>query len=358
MKNVFILIGFVVSTLSCIPVRSVAEPNEAVITLERTTCYGSCPSYKISIRKNGDINFEGKQYVRVKGSANSKIEPAAVDALIKEFMKIDYFSLEDEYTRIKNRDGTVSIVTDLPTTITSINHSGKHKEIVDYVGAPPQLRELERTIDRVANTKRWVSIDAETLHEKCRHGWNVNGKEARGLFKLAASAGDAGVVRAFIEEGANVKKPVNSGPLFAVARGREVFELLISAGAEINGQPGNLLPPILRAAKLGETDSLTVLLKAGARVDIEDSDGTTALMMAAESGVPASVKLLLSAGADPSKKDRFGETALDYARHAEEQNAAEETHPGPFGGPIPDFRMKFEEIKRLLASPQHSKVPD
>ena len=166
-------------------------------------------------------------------------------------------------------------------------------------------------------------------------------------------------VRAFIDGGANVKRPVGSTSLLQVARGKEVFEALISAGADVNGRPrrGNLYPPILRAAELGDPDSIEVFIQAGATVDIESSDGTTALMEAAESGVPASVKLLLSAGADATKKDKHGETALDYARHSEERNAQEEARPGPFSVPIPDFRAKFEEIRKLLASSQQGQAP-
>jgi hypothetical protein len=165
------------------------------------------------------------------------------------------------------------------------------------------------------------------------------------------------VVRAFIAGGANVKNPVAGISLLQVARGKDVFEALISAGADVNGKPGNnLYPPILWAAELGDTDSLTMLIKAGAKVNSKSSDGTTALMVAAESGVPQSVKLLLSAGADAAQKDKDGETALDYARHAEERNADEEAHPGPFSGPIPEFRAKFEDIKKLLASSQQRRM--
>jgi len=114
---------------------------------------------------------------------------------------------------------------------------------------------------------------------------------------------------------------------------------------------------MLRAAELGETDSIAVLLKANAKVDSTDSSGTTALMIAARSGVPASVKLLLSAGADATEKIKSGETALDYARYGEERNAIEEVHPGPYSGPIPDFRAKFAEVKRLLASSQQQHMP-
>jgi hypothetical protein len=329
------------------------QARESVVTLERTTCFGTCPSYKLTILGDGTVNFEGREFVRIKGKAQSKIDPASVESLVKEFNDIDYFALEDEYITIKNADGSETSVTDLPTTITTFTFAGKQKKVIDYIGAPKRLVELEDDIDKVVNSKRWVSIDAETVREKCRHGWDVNGKEGRELLVHASRAGDADVVRAFIAGGANVKKPVDGISLLQVARGKEVFEALISAGADVNGKPGNnLYPPILWAAELGETDSLAILIKAGAKVNSKSSEGATALMMAAGSGVPASVRLLLSAGADPAQKDKDGETALDYARHAEQRIADEEAHPGLFSSPMQEFRAKFEEIKKLLTASQ------
>src|SRR5271154_6199053 len=272
-----------------------ATSRRSVVTLERTTCLGTCPSYKLMIFGDGTVNFEGRRFVRVKGPAQSKISPALVESLIKDFIDINYFDLRDDYITIKNPDGTESFVTDLPTTITSLTLAGKHKRVVDYVGAPNRLRELENRIDSVVNSKRWVSIDSETVREKCRHGWDVNGREGRNLLVDAARAGDLDVVRAFIEGGANVKSSIDSISLLQIARGKEVFETLILAGADVNGKPGGILyPPILRAAELGETDSIALFIRVGAKVDNESSNGATASMMAAESGVPASVELLLS----------------------------------------------------------------
>lgn len=347
----YIVLAFAVCSSALCLTSLAAEPSDTVITLERTTCYGTCPSYTLSILKDGTVNYIGREYVRVKGTAQWKVDPAVVDSLVREFIKIDYFSLDDRYTRIKNADGTFSEATgDSPTTITSVNFSGKHKEIVNNEGAPTKLRDLERAIDEAVNSKKWVSVDAETVHQKCSQGWNINGKEAQGLFLDAVSKGDADVVRAFIEEGADVKKPIDS--ILCFARGKEVFILLIAAGADPNGRPVyGLYPPLLRAATLGEPDSIGVLLKAGARVDIESSDGTTALMMAARSGVPDSVKLLIAAGANPAKKNASGWMAMDFARNGEE------IYPGPYGPP-PDFRASFEEIRRLLASTQKTKSPD
>jgi len=82
------------------------------------------------------VTLEGREFVRIKGTAHSEIHPASVQSLIQEFIGIDYFDLKDEYTSIKNPDGTESFVTDLPTAITSLSLGGKQKRIVDYVGAP------------------------------------------------------------------------------------------------------------------------------------------------------------------------------------------------------------------------------
>jgi Domain of unknown function (DUF6438)/Ankyrin repeats (3 copies) len=357
----YIVLTFAVC-LSALRLTSLAaEPTETVITLERTTCYGTCPSYTVAILKDGTVNYFGREYVRVKGAAQWKVDPAMIDSLVKEFIKIDYFSLDDGYTGIKKPDGTFSQVTgDLPTTITSLSLSGKHKEIVDNLEAraPTKLRDLEHAIDDAVNSKKWVSIDAETVHQKCNQGWDINGREAQALLLDAMSTGDADVVRAFIEEGADVKKPILS-PILCFARGKEIFELLIAAGADPNGQPiENLYAPLLNAANLREPDSIAVLLKAGARVDAASADGTTALMVAARSGVPASVKLLLAAGANPAKKNELGWTAMDFARSGEESDARIEKYLGPFGEPPPDFRANFEEIRKLLAPTQNSKGPD
>jgi hypothetical protein len=116
-----------------------AQARETVVTLERTTCFGTCPSYKLTILADGTVNFEGREFVHIKGKAHSKVDPASVEWLVKEFIDINYFALEDEYQTIKNPDGTETSFTDLPTTITTLTFAGKQKKIVDYIGAPERL---------------------------------------------------------------------------------------------------------------------------------------------------------------------------------------------------------------------------
>jgi hypothetical protein len=124
----------------------------AVITLERTVCFGRCPSYTLKIEGTGKVSYEGRDFVQVKGAQTSQIEAKAVKALVDEFFAIDYFALQDTFTEE---------VTDLPSTISSITVDGKRKQVYNYYGAPEKLTKLENRIDEVAGSAQWVKMGEE-----------------------------------------------------------------------------------------------------------------------------------------------------------------------------------------------------
>src|SRR5579862_9270632 len=69
-------------------------PSDTKIVLERTACFGSCPIYKLTISADGTVEFEGKDFVQVKGNAKGKISTDAVHQLVVAFDEIKYFSLD------------------------------------------------------------------------------------------------------------------------------------------------------------------------------------------------------------------------------------------------------------------------
>ncbi|MFC2069256.1 DUF6438 domain-containing protein [Chloroflexota bacterium] len=127
------------------------ELDEVKITLERTACFGTCPVYMLTINGDGMIIYEGKDFVKTKGSAKSNISQEKVEQLISEFEEVDYFSLNDKYTE--------RTITDAPSVITSITTNGKTKAIEHYHGdfsAPEKLNELEDRIDEIVNSEQWI----------------------------------------------------------------------------------------------------------------------------------------------------------------------------------------------------------
>jgi hypothetical protein len=129
-----------------------------VITLERTTCFGTCPAYKITIFDDGKVLFQGKDFVKQKGKAEGTITKAELDALRREFEQIDYLKLDDQYGM---GDKCPEGWTDYPSAITSFTTNGKTKTINHYLGCRglpilDQLTALEDKIDEVVKTKRWI----------------------------------------------------------------------------------------------------------------------------------------------------------------------------------------------------------
>jgi hypothetical protein len=131
-----------------------AQEDEAVITLERGACFGTCPIYRVSIYADGRVVYEGEDFVDLTGEQSSQIEPEMVDMLIASFDEAGYFEWNDEYTE--------QLVTDLPYITTSVTKDGVTKRIVRYSGdsnAPLLLPYLETWIDDAANTRQWTGAD-------------------------------------------------------------------------------------------------------------------------------------------------------------------------------------------------------
>ena len=152
-----IIIGISFISLSC-------SQNREVICLRRTACYGQCPIYCVTIFENGDVDYEGKEHVKVQGKLHFIIPKDSVDYLLKNIQAIQFFSLDDSYivritTKMNkggNVDTTAFYVTDLPSTYITVMIGSKKKTILDYYGAPSELRNLEVEIDRVTQTSRYI----------------------------------------------------------------------------------------------------------------------------------------------------------------------------------------------------------
>ena len=43
------------------------------VTLERTPCFGYCPSYKVTLKSDGTIIYEGKKFVQMMGTYKGEV---------------------------------------------------------------------------------------------------------------------------------------------------------------------------------------------------------------------------------------------------------------------------------------------
>jgi hypothetical protein len=158
------------------------------ITLERSACFGSCPDYAVTIKGDGQVVFSTPDsapsglsdlrnmfapYVLLPGRHEDRIDPTAVDALVQEFGKANFFYLRDRYE---------ADVTDNPTYVITIDTGRFRKQVIDYVGEsagmPESVTRLEDEIDRVAGTARWIRGADGLVDWLSRTGFEFRSRDA------------------------------------------------------------------------------------------------------------------------------------------------------------------------------------
>ena len=109
--------------------------KEKIISLERTACYGNCPIYRIEIYEDNSGIYHGKRFVKKIGYYDFRLTKSEVLNILQKADNIEFNKMKNEY---------VEAISDLPTTFICI----KEKKIKDYFGAPKELKELEKLIDK------------------------------------------------------------------------------------------------------------------------------------------------------------------------------------------------------------------
>jgi hypothetical protein len=218
------------------PAAGAQEPVR--ITLERTSCFGTCPVYTVTMRSDGSVSYEGTQHVRVPGKHSWKIDPAAVLALAREMEAAGFFEMKDEYT---------ASITDLPTILTTLTRGSRTKTVKDYFGGPPKLKEIEARIDAVSGARDYVRPGAELARRLHLLGWWATDDEAIAWMRRAVTSGDAETVTALLAAGADARAADSSGVTL-----------------------------VMRAAASGDPDTVRALLAGGGDPTARDQSGRNA----------------------------------------------------------------------------------
>ncbi len=107
-----------------------------IISINRGACFGTCPIYFISIFSDQSAIYHGKKFVEKIGEIEFKLSEEEINSILQKANKINYCQLEDEY---------FEHISDLPRTYVQIFD----KKVLDYYGAPKELKELEELIDNI-----------------------------------------------------------------------------------------------------------------------------------------------------------------------------------------------------------------
>ena len=112
---------------------------------EDLTC---CPVYSFTINGNGQVEYEGRMGVKVRGKKAHSVSAAQVEQLVEDFYRIDFFSLSDRYDdqRIDHFNGV---------TI-GLTVGDRTKSIYAGHGQPVELNVLLRKVIELSGISKYL----------------------------------------------------------------------------------------------------------------------------------------------------------------------------------------------------------
>ena len=115
-----------------------------------------CPAYSVSVDENGTVIYDGIGGVKVRGEKITSISITAVRDLVTEFLRIDFYSLQDRYTSKKLPNGNSETIDHANATTISIDIDGKKKSVYIFYGTPQELIDLQRKLYEATQIGQYV----------------------------------------------------------------------------------------------------------------------------------------------------------------------------------------------------------
>ncbi len=133
-----------------------------MLSMLRTTCFGMCPSYRVSLSSDGHFTFDGLANVTTKGPIGGQASPAQIAAIQAALHEADLRSLHDHYT--SREDGCAPLLMDMSGVKISIDDAQGSKTVDFYYGCRgaianqvrPRIDKLADVIDQQLDTARWI----------------------------------------------------------------------------------------------------------------------------------------------------------------------------------------------------------
>lgn len=127
-------------------------PDSLVARLQRTPCFGRCPIYTVSFYEDGYVLYEGEKWVDKEGVYYSHASEKELNEIRKKAKTINFFEMKAQYDN--------DYVTDLPSTITTIQGKDGFKVVDNRYEGPDKLQELEELIDSIVDSLEWKKVDS------------------------------------------------------------------------------------------------------------------------------------------------------------------------------------------------------
>ena len=171
MRRPFTVVGIVSLLVTQTPTQL---QESRAITLERTSCFGRCPAYRVRLDSTGKITFTGLNQWADSADTGS-VGPSAVEQLFSAFEHAHFFALDASY--FPGAPKCIKAGTDHPWLMLTAVVRGQAKTVRYYTGCygggatrpvwagaarpdtapdPGVLLRLAALVDSVAGTRKWL----------------------------------------------------------------------------------------------------------------------------------------------------------------------------------------------------------
>lgn len=179
-----------------------------------------------------------------------------------------------------------------------------------FLGTKLSVRRIANLLAPSQVSRRRVSNNG-----KGAHGVSVPSKPAPSISgnKVISSSHEGSTHAPAVEPTKSVQDP--NAPLIKAAQvgDLESIRRLVADGADVNARSGDQWTPMMIAAQDGDALMVKALFDSGAMTDASSNRGHTALMLAVIEGHVEVVRVLLEHGAQVNARSAIGWTALRFA---------------------------------------------
>lgn len=141
-------------------VYSLAHPRDigsVSIEMSRGPCYGSCPSYSLTLHGDGLVEYRGTRFVRVEETRTARISTEQLMQVLRDLDRMDFFAVEDR---------AFQWCFDSASTSISASVDGRQKRVttddcaVGAKGGPKAtFLQIADEIDTIVGSKQWVQCN-------------------------------------------------------------------------------------------------------------------------------------------------------------------------------------------------------
>ncbi|MGB1003298.1 MAG: DUF6438 domain-containing protein [Salibacteraceae bacterium] len=123
--------------------------SSIIFSFEQTACFGTCPVHKMVVYHNRYATYQGKRHVAQIGNYFATLSPAQIAHIYQKAEDLDFFTLDTNYS---------ANMTDLPTTIITVNNGTQNKTVSAYGSYPANLQKFMEFLGINLQSIVWTKI--------------------------------------------------------------------------------------------------------------------------------------------------------------------------------------------------------